>query len=176
MSVHSLELSARTLLFTEEITGLEDFVHHPDDVLVDIIEQPEESATLWRERRLLIPGWSAGAVLIGYGGKPLIDLTMWDAVWPLWSHLVTVVEEYLDAGRSEISFPTQPIDFLLYDRGGNTFALVGDTEMDVHRESFIDQLLLAAHQFFDWIEEFTDDDAAHELERVAELLAARRAE
>ncbi len=176
MSIHSLELSVRTMLFTRDISGLDDFVDYPDDVLLDVIEQPEKSATRWRERRAVVPGWSDGALLIGYGGRPLIDLTMWDAVWPLWSYLVTAIEEYLDAGQGEVSFPHQPIDFLIYDRDGLTFVLVGDTEMDVHRESFVDQLLAAAHEFFEWVAEWTDDDASHELEQIAALMAQRRTE
>ncbi|MFC4222511.1 hypothetical protein [Lysinibacter cavernae] len=183
MSVHSLELSVRTMLFTKPIAGLDDFVDYPDDVLVDVVEQPEQAAKVWKARRESQPGWSEGALLIGYGGRPLIDLTMWDSVWPLWSYLVTMIEEYLDSsgdelgeGRGEFSFPMQPLDAALYDSDQTTWFLVGDNHVDVHRDSFIDQVLTHAHEFFEWVAEWTEDDAAYELEQVAGLIARRQAE
>ncbi|GAA3598236.1 hypothetical protein GCM10022198_23130 [Klugiella xanthotipulae] len=176
MSVNSLELTARTMLFTRPIAGLDDFVEHPDDALVDVVEQPERAAAVWRERRAALPGWSDGALLLGYNARPLIDLTMWDAVWPLWSYLITVVEEYLDNGRGECSFPHQAVDVALFDRGGETFILIGDRQLDVHRDSFIDQLLAAAHDFFEWVAECTDDDPSEELTQIADLQQRRSAE
>ncbi len=177
MSVHSLELSVRSLLFREPVGGLDDVLHDPDAVLVEPLEQPELAAQVWRARRALQPGWSEGVVLIGYGGTPLIDLTMYDQVWPLWSCLVAMVAEYLDsgedglaAGRGEFSFPTQQVEVALYDASGGTWFLVGDTQVDVHRGSFVAQLLAGAAEFFEWVSEWTDDDVDWELEQIAALL------
>ena len=168
MSLNTGTLRARSLLLVEEVSELAELEGRPE-LLLDIADKPGEAAALWRERREARPGWSAGALELELDGVLLTDARNHDDLWPLWSYLVAMVEEYVREGVGHCAFPNQDVHVVLRDRDGSTFFTVGDTELDVHERSFVPQLLDAAEAFFRWVVEICDDDAEDELALIDEI-------
>lgn len=168
MSLHSGELRASTSLIAKTIAETEDLLAQPE-LLIDIAQQPGLAIERWREARAESPGWSEGVVELHYGDILLTDARYWDDVWPLWSYILAMIDEYLADGVGQFAFPKQDVHVVLRDRDGGTYFSVGDTELDVHARSLIVQLLDAAEEFFNFVLEAGESDAEAEIDFIAEL-------
>lgn len=168
MALHTGQLRASTALLAKDIDDTADLLVHPE-LLIDIAEQPGLATERWQQARAEAPGWSAGVLELHYGDILLTDARNWDDLWPLWSYLISMIDEYLQDGVGQCAFPTRDVHVVLRDRDGATYFTVGDIELDVHARSLIVQLLDAAEQFFTFVLEAGDDDAESEIAYIAEV-------
>ena len=168
MTLHTGRLKATTSLLAKDIDETEDLLLHPE-LLIDIAEQPGVAIERWQAARAKSPGWSVGVVELHYGDILLTDARNWDDLWPLWSYLVAMIDDYLSDGVGQCSFPTRDVHVVLRDRDDSTFFTLGDVELDVHRSSLVTQLLDAAEVFFSFVQEAGEDAAEDELGYLAEV-------
>ncbi|MEB4614513.1 hypothetical protein [Leucobacter sp. M11] len=168
MSLSTGSVNARSLLLAEDGRELDELFSDPE-LLIDVVEQPGHAAERWRAKREEQPGWSAGVLHLTVNEVLLSDARTADDLWPLWSYLLSMLDEYLRDGVGQFAFPNREIHVVLRDRDGATYFSVGDAEIDVHARSLVPQLLDAAESFFSWVTEIADEDAQDELEFIAEI-------
>lgn len=168
MTLHTGRLRATSYLVAEDIDDTEDLLVHPE-LLIDIAEQPGLATERWHAARAESAGWSTGVLDLHYGDVLLTDARNWDDLWPLWAYLVAMVDDYLNDGVGQCSFPTREVHVVLRDRDDSTFFTVGDIELDVHRASLVTQLLDAAEVFFAFVLEAGDAAAEDEIGYIAEV-------
>ena len=97
-----------------------------------------------------------------------------DHVSALWCYLLHVVEEFLDTGRGETSYPDQPLPVVLETVKGKVFFSTDETRVMVEPAPFLDSLLDEAQRFFAWAERNLaeppmDREVAQIRERLAQL-------
>lgn len=171
MSLANQDVYARSSIIAGDFESLDELFDNPE-MLLSVEDQPAVAGVRWREMRAAKPGASTGVIELSYGGKLLADARLNDELWPLWSYLVAMIEEYFSDGVGQAAFPNQPVHIVLRDRDGASFFSVGDIELDVHAPSLIAGLLEGAEEFFTWLlEECEEDDAAMELGTIGQLKA-----
>lgn len=168
MSLSTGSVIAKSLLLAEDGRELDELFADPE-LLIDVADHPGHAAERWNDKRAEDPGWSAGVLHLTVNEVLLSDARTADDLWPLWSYLLSMLDEYLRDGVGQFAFPTQDVHVVLRDRDGATFFSVGDAELDVHARSLIPQLLDAAEAFFRWVTEIADDDASGELDFIEEI-------
>lgn len=171
MSLANQDVVARSSMISAEVDSVDELFDDPE-LLLSVEEQPGVAGQRWREMREARPGASTGVIELSYGGLLLADARLSDELWPLWSYLLAMVEEYLDGGVGQAAFPNRPVHIVLRDRGDVAYFAVGDIELDVHAPSLIHGLLEGAESFFTWLlEECHEEDAAAELAVIGQIRA-----
>lgn len=171
MSVANQDVVARSSMISGEVDSIDELFGDPE-LLLSIEDQPGVAGARWREMRAARPGSSTGVMELSYGGLLLADARLSDELWPLWSYLLAMIEEYLSDGVGQTAFPNRPVHIVLRDREDTTYFAVGDIELDVHAPSLILGLLDGAEAFFTWLQEECDEeDAAGELVTIGQIRA-----
>lgn len=171
MSLANQDVYARSSMIAAEVDSVDELFDDPE-MLLSVEDQPAVAGQRWREMRAARPGASTGVLELSYGGRLLADARLSDELWPLWSYLVAMIEEYLSDGVGQAAFPNRPVHIVLRDRDDTSYFAVGDIELDVHAPSLIAGLLEGAEAFFTWLlEECDEEDAASELGDIGRLKA-----
>lgn len=171
MSVANQDVYAKSSMISGDVDSVDELLDDPE-LLLSIIDQPGIAGNRWREMRAVRPGASTGVIELSYGGNLLADARLSDELWPLWSYLIAMIEEYLADGVGQAAFPNRPVHIVLRDRDDTSYFAVGDIELDVHAPSLIAGLLEGAEAFFTWLlEECDEEDAAGELAAIEQIKA-----
>lgn len=171
MSLANQDVYAKSSMISGEVDSVDEMFDNPE-LLLSVVDQPGIAGSRWREMRAERPGASTGVIELSYGGQLLADARLSDELWPLWSYIVAMIEEYLADGVGQTTFPNRPVHIVLRDRDETSYFAVGDIELDVHAPSLIAGLLDGAEAFFTWLQEECDEaDAASELGTIEQIKA-----
>ena len=171
MSLANQDVVARSSMISGDVESVDELFDDPE-LLLSVEDQPGVAGTRWRDMRAARPGASTGVIELSYGGLLLADARLSDELWPLWSYLLAMIEEYLADGVGQAAFPNRPVHIVLRDREDTSYFAVGDIELDVHAPSLIRGLLEGAEAFFTWLlEECEEADAAGELAVIGQIRA-----
>ncbi len=144
--------STTLLVKTEGLVDVFAVAEQQEDFLLDIFEHEVEAADLWHRRRQRNQWWNEGLVRLRYQETELIEASLVDDVYALWSYLLNLVEEFLEAGRAESSFPDKTTPIVMETRKGRVFFSVDTTRVMIEPAAFISSLVNEAERFFDWIQ------------------------
>jgi hypothetical protein len=171
LSVANQDVYAKSSMISGDFDSVDELFDDPE-LLLSVVDQPGVAGNRWRAMRAARPGASTGVIELSYGGQLLADARLSDELWPLWSYLIAMIEEYLADGVGQAAFPNRPVHIVLRDRGDTSYFSVGDVELDVHAPSLIAGLLEGAESFFVWLQEECDEaEAAYELAQIEHIKA-----
>jgi hypothetical protein len=155
------------ILIPHTVTDLDDFTENHSAYLVSVYDEPERAAAVWRERLKRNPYGDEGFVSLEHYGHDLISGEYWDQVGGIWANMIEVVEQFLDRGIGESTFPGQPAPIALRQLGNTVVLIVGTKTSVVDPQTFLAGVVDEAGRYSAWVAEHIGQSTAATAEDIA---------
>lgn len=156
----------------KNIYDLDEMNTHPYDFFIDI----DDSATIKELQKQFDKNYLAGALIIKYYDRTILDFRHYDLIDQLLAYFLNMLDELQEQDTSRYSFPDMPLEMTIKRINKNIFNISFDAstwiEFKVTEYEFARALLDEAYHFFITIQPALHYPKSHyqfELEQIKNL-------
>jgi hypothetical protein len=128
------------------IYDLNDLKKRPLHYFIDM----DNTAEIRRLQNKLNRFYIEGVIHLTYNNKTIMDFTYYDLIDHLWEYLLSMIEEFLEKKKSEMSFPDQPLPVSMeYISDQYILFSINFVKYKLPKYEFLEALLVGAEDFFE---------------------------